>query len=36
MQVVGVVSNVKMQGLIEGEGARLGVHDEPFAQHTGP
>ena len=26
MQVVGVVSNVKMQGLIEGEGARLGAY----------
>ena len=34
MQVVGVVSNVKMQGLIEGEGARLGAYYQPFAQHT--
>jgi predicted permease len=33
MQVVGVVSNVKLQGLIEGEGARLGAYYMPFAQH---
>jgi predicted permease len=31
-QVVGVVGDVKMKGLIEGEGARVGAYYIPFAQ----
>jgi len=34
LQVVGVVSNVKLQGLIEGEGARVGAYYMPFAQQV--
>jgi ABC-type antimicrobial peptide transport system permease subunit len=34
MQVVGVVANVKLQGLIEGEGARVGAYYIPFDQET--
>ncbi len=32
MQVVGVVGNVKLKGLIEGENARAGAYYMPFAQ----
>ena len=34
MLVVGVVANVKLQGLIEGEGARVGAYYIPFDQET--
>ncbi len=32
MQVVGVVADVKMRGLVEGEGARAGTYYMPYAQ----
>ncbi len=32
MQIVGVVGSVKQQGLIEGEGARVGAFYRPYAQ----
>ena len=32
LQVVGVVGSVKLQGLIEGEGARVGAYYFPYAQ----
>jgi hypothetical protein len=32
LQVVGVVANVKMRGLVEGEQARAGAYYQPFAQ----
>ena len=32
LQVVGVVANVKMKGLIEGEQARVGAYYQPFFQ----
>jgi predicted permease len=32
LQVVGVVGNVKMKGLVEGENARVGAYYLPFAQ----
>ena len=34
MQVVGVVANVKLQGLIEGERARVGAYYIPLEQET--
>ena len=33
MQVVGVVADVKMRGLVEGEGARVGTYYMPYAQY---
>ena len=35
MQIVGVVGSVKQQGLIEGEGARVGAFYKPYAQAAG-
>jgi putative ABC transport system permease protein len=32
LQVVGIVANVKMKGLVEGEQARVGAYYQPYAQ----
>ena len=34
LQVVGIVGNVKMRGLVEGEQARVGAYYRPYAQAT--